>query len=385
MAQGLEVVPRGPVACAAVLWRARGVLRVTVVVKATFGLVHEGTARLVAPVPIVDRDKHRDKNPTNSVEAASDLAPFVDGADVTLVGHAYTAAGHAVPAMSVRLAVGRDRMLIDKTLHVFGDRTAAQPGRPAPFHRMPLVYERAYGGPDVPENPVGVGARGSPKLPNIVDPQDPLRPAGFAPIASIWPVRRGLLGGGQKRVLRPPILEIDDAFPWDYYHAAPGDQRLRQLVGDEWLVLDGLHPALPRLATRLPGARGVARAHLVHAHGAGPPQEISLAADTLAIDVDQQRCTLAWRGHLDMQAGAAQLDALRLFAGVELPGYAVTWPTMQEVAAIPPPAVASGESSTMDLGDTAAGGGPAKPSTPFAQPPTPARSGEPAEDLGATR
>ena len=191
-ASPVEIVARGPVACGSALWRVDGVLRVTFVVKATFGLVHEGVARLVAPVQVVMRDRHRDKDPTKGLEAAVDVAPHLDSAGVTLTGHAYAPLGRAVPALSVRLAVGRERPLLDKTLHVFGDRAPTSPGSPAPFTRMPIVYERAYGGEGVGENPVG---RAVPALRRVF-PTSSIRPTRRSRPASVRSRVSGRCGAG---------------------------------------------------------------------------------------------------------------------------------------------------------------------------------------------
>ncbi len=78
-------------------------------------------------------------------------------AGVLLTGHAHAPAGRAVPSMSVRLGISREKPVIDKTLHVFGARAAANASTISPFQKMPLVYERAFGGAGVWENPVGVG------------------------------------------------------------------------------------------------------------------------------------------------------------------------------------------------------------------------------------
>jgi hypothetical protein len=71
---------------------------------------------------------------------------------------------------------------------------------------MPVVYERAVGGPGEP-NPVGT------ETPNLVDSQDARRPAGFGPISRFWPARRRLLGKIDKKVIEGPIAEIADAMP----------------------------------------------------------------------------------------------------------------------------------------------------------------------------
>jgi hypothetical protein len=248
----VEVVPLNPVSCASALWRMDGFLRVTIVVKATFGLVPDGPARLIAPEEIVARDHHHDRNPASSVEAAGEVAPYLPKAGVVLVGHAYGPSGHAVPAVSARLSIFRERVLLDKTVHVFGDRSAANPGSPRPFQRMPLRYERAYGGVGVEANPVGTGAVAGSALPNLIDPADARRPTGFGPIAQIWPARRTLLEPDARVRAREKIPDLGAGFPFGYFQPAPPDQQIDAIEGDEWIILDGLHPALPRVRSRLP-------------------------------------------------------------------------------------------------------------------------------------
>jgi uncharacterized protein YjbI with pentapeptide repeats len=301
-----------------VVWRFRGALRVTVAVKATFALVHGARATLRAPVDLVRSDVCFDRDPTRSVERQSDLVPFRPGADVTFVGHAHAPPGRAVPAMAVRLAVHGERALVDKTLHVFGDRTAGAPGSPAPFPRMPIRYERAYGGPSFEANPVGCGADAGPSgaLPNLVDTADPRRPAGLGPIAAHW-AGRGRIARG---VPEAAIFDLPDDLSWERFHAAPPDQRAPYLRGDEWIVLDGLHPALPRVQTQLPSARGVARVHQD-----GKSSDVQLQADTLAIDGDAQGFSVVWRGSFAV-SGEEALGALEIVGGLEMPGQPVAWP-----------------------------------------------------------
>jgi hypothetical protein len=176
-----------------------GVLRVTVIVKASFSLSEDGDAQLVEPVPIVTRDHHRDPVRPSSIDAASETAPFLPSAGVLLTGHARAPAGQPVAAMVVRLGVFRDGPLLDKALHVFGERTAGDPESPRPFEAMPLAYERTYGGPALAENPVGIGAAADARfLPNLLDQLDPERPVGFGPISRHWPPRKGRLGAAWK-------------------------------------------------------------------------------------------------------------------------------------------------------------------------------------------
>lgn len=211
----MDVVALNPVSCGAVLWRAGGLLRVTVVVKATFALSADGDAALLAPEPIEREDRHHDEDPSRSLRAASETAPYLPGAGVVLTGHAHAPRGAPVAALSARLALFRDRPLLDKTIHVFGD-VAPGSDTPGPFQTMPLVYERAQGGPSFPLNPVGLsdasdGARDDaprPAMysgrtrPNLVNPASPHRPAAFGPIAPHWPLRRRLFGGVEPRATR---------------------------------------------------------------------------------------------------------------------------------------------------------------------------------------
>lgn len=341
----VEVVPLNPVSCASTLWRMEGALHVTLVVKATFGLVPDGPARMIAPEEIVPRDRHYDKNPVNSVEAAGEVAPYLPRAGVVLVGHAYAPGGVRVPAVSARLSIFRERVLLDKTVHVFGDRAAANPGSPQPFQRMPLRYERAFGGLGIDENPVGTGALAGSALPNLIHPASPRRPAGFGPIGSSWPSRRSLLGAETRVQAKEKIPELGAGFAFGYFQSAPPDQTLDAIEGDEWILLDGLHPTLPRVRSRLPSARGMARAAI----GSGPLQPVNLAADMLVISADRQICSVIWRGHLVVSEGEAALPWLRVYAGVEMPGRPLAWPA----ASAPAPSAPGVESEDSEGGATA--------------------------------
>jgi len=167
----------------------------------------------------------------------------------------------------VRLSVGS----MTKTLRVFGDRIwedgLGGPGlsQPIPFVKMPLVYERAFGGMDLQSedprehtwerrNPVGtgfavrsshlVGQRG----PNVEDPRNLItswkqrpQPAGFGPLAREWMPRAAMAGTYDEkwRKERSPLLPED--FNERYYQCAPDDQQTPQLLrGGETVTLFNL-------------------------------------------------------------------------------------------------------------------------------------------------
>ncbi|MGK3971722.1 DUF2169 domain-containing protein [Sorangium sp. So ce118] len=367
----LPVIPLNPVRCGSVLWKSGDRLRVTVIVKAALGLSHERVAWPIAPVEIAHEDSHAGDLPTSSLVTASDLSPYLPGAGVVLTGCAYAPDARPITSMTVRLGLFRGSVpLIDKRIHVFGDRSLAAPQRPRPFRQMPLVYERACA--SAAENPAGVpAAADAPALPNLLDPAQPARPIGFGPISPRWPARRRLLGGIEPQSLCPPATEIPEGFDWRYFHAAPPDQQVDLLRGDEWLVLDGLHPWLPRLQTQLPSARALARRYIVGPGGPGPVQPIELRADTLLLDVERQIGALVWRGHFDLEH-LRELPESRVFAGLELPGRPIAWPTPEEIAWLPSAPEAQGElRSSFPARDPAAAARPSSPSSSLAAATTP--------------
>ena len=293
------------------MWRRGGALQVTVVVKATFGMMHGGPARLIAPVPLVAEDRYA--TPGGSLAEPTDLAPFLTNAGVMLWGHA--CAPRPTPAVTVRLAVYRERPLVDKVLHVFGDR-AAPGAQPMPFQKMPIIYERAHGGPSFIDNPVGVSGG---REPNIVHAADPRRVGGFGPLSSRWGSRRRALKGAAE-----PTTDFPDGFDFRWFQPAPSDQQCEYLHGDEWIVLDGMHATQPRLQTQLPSVRAAA-VWVAPGPRGREGRHLSLSADTLLIDADRHVCSLIWRGHFALERADA-LPHLKLLTGVEMPGYPIVWP-----------------------------------------------------------
>ena len=154
--------------------------------------------------------------------------------------------------MAVRLASSREHPLLDKTVHVFGYRAHVR-ASPQRFKKIPLGWERAYGGAGHDDNPAGTGATVVATLPNLVDPADPQRPAGFGPVARQWGPRRRLLGGvdpqqprGRRRWSCRPGIDFR------YFHAAPADQQIEYL---HWRRVDRARRPCARRSPRK-NARG---------------------------------------------------------------------------------------------------------------------------------
>lgn len=331
----IPVSPLKPVSCGSVLWRSSGVLRATIIVKISLGLVHERSAWPTTPLELVMEDRRRDANPLSSLVEAGEVAPFLPNTGVILFAQAHAPQGRPAPAMSARLALFRDRSLIDKTVHVFGERAANAPQHPRPFERVPLVYERTWGGPGSEENPVGVAAN-SPTLPSICDSTNPTKPAGFGPISRQWPQRKRLLGLSDLSRLEGSIADIPNGFDFRYYNPAPLDQQIEYLRGDEWIVLDGMHPTFPRVQSRLPQMRGKACVYFTSGNTVSHNQIVDLLPDLLVIDADKLIASVVFRGNLTLDS-ADVLPRLRVFADVELPGNPTRWPEGAEVLRAPAP------------------------------------------------
>ena len=330
----IEVLSVGPASAGAVAWRRSGKLYLSAIVKATFSFAPSAVMTPTLPVPLCTAEHLNGEGPEGSLRETLDTVPELRSADVFFAGHACAPAWGPAPRVAVRLAVraASGEMLIDKPLQVLGDRLLI-PGRPppepTPFTRIPMCYERAYGGPDHGANPVGMGElaelAGRRRLPNIVhlakSPRPAVEPAGFAPLSFRWPVRRRMLRQTPRHVLELPILEIPDDLNPSYFQAAPADQQARLLQGDEWIVLEGLHPVHASLEMQLPSARGVARVYLPD----GSSRPIALVADMLFIDGDAEQCSITWRGSFPIPS-EADLPATRIAAGVSLPDWALTLP-----------------------------------------------------------
>jgi hypothetical protein len=219
-------------------------------------------------------DVHRGPPALTSVQRESDIALVKPAVDVLLEACAYAPGGRPVTSVQVDLAVGDVR----KTLLVSGDRhwrrgsLRSAGSAPRTFTRMPIVYERAFGGMTdehaETRNLCGVGFRGAPcrapgiatELPNVEYPDDRQstdadrpRPAGFGVVSRAWQPRLAWAGTYDAEWLaeRWPLLPAD--FDPRHYQAAPADQQSSTLRGGEPVALRNLTPeglwrfVLPRL------------------------------------------------------------------------------------------------------------------------------------------
>jgi hypothetical protein len=306
-----------------------------VAVKGTFDIAADGSTSLSERQEAVCRVPEFSGPPgESSMLHDADLVHTKLTTDVYLNGHAYAPGGKATDTVDAGLKVGT----LAKMLRVHGDRwwrdgpQGLRISPPDTFMRMPITYERAFGGRErvsdgtgggrfEPCNPVGTGFAvksedldGQP-LPNVEWPDAPITvstprrpPAGFGAISRHWSPRVEMAGTYDEawEKTRQPLLpeDFDDRF----YQCAPADQQTpRFLSGGESVVLRNLTPdgrltfKLPRVAlgfqTRFTDGELVHHRAVLH---------------TVVIEPDQPRVILVWHTHLPCHHKVIQLASTRI-------------------------------------------------------------------------
>ena len=197
---------------------------------------------------------------------------------------------------------------------------------PEPFERMPLVYERAYGGWDRSgseaehrldgRNPVGTGfavreekCAGS-WLPNIEYPDQPIRawkdrpsPAGFNVIDCAWSPRRELAGTYDEHWRRTRFPSWADDFDSRYHNCAPHDQQSQgYLVGGEHVDITNMSEH-GTLSFQIPEVRLAFRTRFGHERIDHQGQLC-----TVIVEPNVPRVILAWQTSIICNRREDQLD-----------------------------------------------------------------------------
>ncbi|MCC7538853.1 MAG: DUF2169 domain-containing protein [Deltaproteobacteria bacterium] len=391
-----------PFALAPFVWSLRPPRpSLTLVLKATYRIPERGGACTLADEqPPCEGERFHDADPTASLRFDSDFAVLKPRGEWILAGTCHAPRGKPATEVLVRIAVGKS----EKSIAVLGDRTwtrkmlgDAMSAR-APFTSMPLRPERAFGGPAIAANPLGMGAPRRTSggaaaqkvaLPNLElpsslvhSPSDTPAPAMTTPRGATWPDRIALAGtyDASWRRTRWPWFPSD--FDAGYFNSAPRDQQIdRYWRGDEPIVLGGLHPTRANIKARLPGDR--ARAFLLEhdvpveeSRAAGRVREVRLNLDTIAIDADALLVHCVWRGVTEV--ASSDLDTIEAVLAVHEP-IGDTRPT--DVYAARLPVVAREQGVTLSLHEPR----PAAPDARGVAAGTPARSGAAALDARSAR
>lgn len=303
-------------------------------VRATYVFAGHGLtlAEVQPPVPTAG-ELYGDSPATSSWRYEPETAFIKPATDVILIGHAVPPFRGAVES-DVHFQVGP----VSKAAHIFGDRQwvrsagAVTMTKPQPFDRIPLVYERAFGGRDgtvgTPErpafetrNPIGRGYRapgGSFEegiyLPNIEDPADPIQRygqvtsvVGFGFTAANWQPRAALAGTYDATWIRDRMPGLPQDFDRRFFNAAAvGLVAPGYLRGDEPVAVSGVSTAGP-VAFRLPGpTRPTCTVTLLNRGDV----RIESQLDTVVVDTTAQRVHLSWRGQVRLRDGAHDVQSI---------------------------------------------------------------------------
>lgn len=295
-----------------------------IVIKATFDFTHEGRLNLADnQLPVEPADQYYGDPETTGIRYASDVTFGKKATDIALVGHA-VAMKQKTRQTIVSLSVGKLR----KKISVFGNRYWKSPlsplrfSSPEPFEKIPLTYERAFGGKDLSHkkdkhheyearNPIGSGFRakktgikrkGQP-LPNLEDPSSLIKspkqrpiPAGLGFICPFWEPRLGYAGtydeDWQKN--RMPLLPEDFDPAW--CHAAHPDMIYPGfLQGNEEINIKGVSEKGP-YEFFLPGIRPVCKVRFITEEDGTPEMNI----EKLFIDADNEQAILVWTAEMEI-------------------------------------------------------------------------------------
>ncbi|MEO6096716.1 MAG: DUF2169 domain-containing protein, partial [Fibrobacteria bacterium] len=194
-----------------------------IAIKGTFAIRNKSQALQPAEAQeaVVIGDVYHGEPDASSLKYEADTHPPKPGTDVSLLGHAY-----ANPTGKNFVDAGLMIGGLSKVVRVFGDRVWFKtmglwmPSEPRPFQRIPMLFEKAFGGKDFSHenpkkhseesrNPVGTGYvtkgvdgfREDMPLPNVENPKDLIAgagdkpaPAGFGLLAAHWLPRRAFAG-----------------------------------------------------------------------------------------------------------------------------------------------------------------------------------------------
>jgi hypothetical protein len=250
-----------------------------------------------------------------------DFAPRKPRCEVLLVAGAHAPQGRPATRVEVGVRVGA----WSKSFAVIGPRHWEwQPGGvsaspPGVFVRQPIGYDVAFGGSDLRhpdpaehaafmDNPVGRGfarhlradwIEGAP-LPAteeigqpVRDPRGDYRPMAFGPLGRGWTPRARFAGTYDDAWLENHFPFLPPDFDTQYYQAAPADQQLPAGSFDAGPTPVLLANLTPEGLTRFTVPPLVAPVHVFPKQG--PREDLTASLDTLVIEPDARRFTLAWR------------------------------------------------------------------------------------------
>jgi len=252
--------------------------------------------------------------------------------DIVVNGHAHAPHSAPVRSLDVAMQVGSVR----KILKVFGNRVWRAGGGglsvPEPFIKLPISYERAFGGVDQGSenpgrdwywpNPVGVGFVAAAsrvthlRAPNVEYPDQLITtwesrpaPAGFGVIASHWEARAKLAGTYDKawEDKRFPLVPTD--FDIRHYQVVPKDQQAPAfLVGGERGAVTNMSPSGTMRFT-VPVVKLLLETRF---QDGSRVQNPSARLHTLIVEPDHARISLVFHSAMECHSKVSQLTSTRV-------------------------------------------------------------------------
>lgn len=288
--------------------------------------------------PIIPEGEYWAAPENSSLKYAPEGTFAKQATDIALIGHACSPAAQPTRQLDVGLQVGN----LSKIAKVFGDRywvkSAGMFGcrwtqtQAAPFSKMPLLYELAFGGEDLTpadskhhiheaRNPVGIGMIADEselskvRLPNIEAPDqliqsvtDRPEPMGFGFIASNWQPRMANGGTYDEAWQKTRLPQLPDDFNRRFFNAAsPGLIADGYLLGNEAITLHNLNPH-GQISFYLPGHKPA----IDFAFARETAQPLTVNLDSLIINSDQQTIELLWRAEQDVYQRIYDIEAITL-------------------------------------------------------------------------
>lgn len=293
-----------------------------VVVKGTFDIPGYGGEPTLSEEqqPLVEADTFTGDPGFSAPVYESDYCLIKPRCDVLVNGHCYAPGGKPAIQVNCGFKVGA----LTKVIEVMGDRTWSgagnTPGYPEPFLKMPITYDRAFGGCDdsnpdkaraFMENPVGMGFW--PKLsggeldkkpvPNLqvpgkkyVSPKSRYEAVSLGPVGRGWTPRLQHAGTYDDQWLEEIFPFLPKDFDARYFQAAPTDQQMDFPTGGEPVVLFNLTPA-GRNDFQLP----TVDLPLVFFLKNGDSVSVAPNLDTIVFDTDEGRFSCTWRSSLALK------------------------------------------------------------------------------------
>jgi len=299
-----------------------------ILVKTTYDIAENGSLTLSDEQESICFEGEYNGEPGKSSLKIAPEANFEKLAtDVVLIGHGYAPGGQPVTRFDVGLQVANLRQHI----RVFGDRVWQKRvtanrivtwimSHPQPVTKVPLIYEKAFGGQDLtpddekhhafePRNLVGTGVIAKHSkldkvaLPNLEDPKqliesptDRPQPMGMGFVSPDWQPRLGYAGTYDKNWenTRLPMLPLD--FNRAFFNAAhPKLTAQGFLQGSEVIHAINATPQ-GRLSVQMPGDKPVIKMKYQYRDS----KILETKLDTVVINTDEMTLSLLWRATEDV-------------------------------------------------------------------------------------